>query len=131
MIPADWIPVHRDDGELVGYLRAAGELVEPLTLLGTPLGTPSDEDSAREVLDATGLAVLADRWWCRLPAPVIVEQLDASAAQPEWDWRTVVLIESTPSGCRIRPLYPWPEEQLSVITLPVPVGDLLLRRQPE
>ena len=42
VIPVDWTPVHRADGELVGYLVPDGApgLVLPVTLVGAALGPP-------------------------------------------------------------------------------------------
>ncbi|MFP3713737.1 hypothetical protein [Puerhibacterium sp. TATVAM-FAB25] len=76
-VPTSWLPVHRpSDDELVGYLlpaaddrrdrtTAEGDQVRewvPATLFGHPVGPAADEDAGRELLHATGLAVLADRW---------------------------------------------------------------------
>ncbi|MFD6100976.1 hypothetical protein ACFVWN_29870 [Nocardiopsis flavescens] len=69
MIPADWIPHRRaQDGEVLGYLAPAGEGARtPMTPFGHPAGEPADEDGARAVLDARGLAYLADPWLLELP----------------------------------------------------------------
>ncbi len=84
MIPADWRPHHRADGELVGYLApTAGDAVVAMTLLGTPAGDPTDEWSAQEQLEELGLAYLADRWW--------LVAADGSQQQ-------VVLVEVSPAG---------------------------------
>lgn len=68
MIPTDWLPTYRpDDLELVGYLAPVdgGELVVPMTLLGTPLGEAMDVFAAEQTLEQTGLSYLAERWWLR------------------------------------------------------------------
>ncbi len=65
MIPGDWTPYHRiDDGELIGYLKPAGDdLYTPVTLFGHPLSDESGEDFwAEDVLEGYGLSYLADRW---------------------------------------------------------------------
>ncbi|SFA80246.1 hypothetical protein SAMN05216266_101522 [Amycolatopsis marina] len=60
--------VYRDeDGELLGYLRPAGEGWQPLTVFGYPLADPADEADSRAELEARGLACLADRWSVYLP----------------------------------------------------------------
>jgi hypothetical protein len=69
MIPSTWAPHRRaDDGEVVGYLApvdeeasASGRYV-PMSLLGHPLADPADEWEAVEVLERTGLSMLADQW---------------------------------------------------------------------
>jgi hypothetical protein len=63
MIPQDWIPHRRArDEELVGYLVPQGDNVLPVTLFGYPLGTATDAADARQVLESTGLSVLAEPW---------------------------------------------------------------------
>ncbi len=63
MIPADWRPHHRTDGELIGYLAPHdGDDVIAMTLLGTAVGGPTDEWTAADRLDDLGLSYLADRW---------------------------------------------------------------------
>jgi hypothetical protein len=117
VIPADWQPVHRDDGELVGYL--AGGV--PMTLIGQPLegGT----------LEERGLVAIDGRWQARLPATLPAGILDASHPAAEWEWRNVVIVEVSPAECRVRLLTGAPEQLLSHATLPLPVGGLL-RREP-
>lgn len=67
-IPAHWQPRYRpDDDELVGYLVPEGDLVIPVTLFGAPLAQASDEFDAAAVLDAEGLACLADQWLLAAP----------------------------------------------------------------
>lgn len=62
-IPSHWQPRHRpDDDELVGYLVPDGDLVVPVTIFGAPLAGSLDQEDATAVLDAEGLACLADRW---------------------------------------------------------------------
>ena len=67
MIPPTWTPHRRqDDEELVGYLVAQGDAVLPVTVFGYPLSEATDIDSARAVLESTGLSSLADPWQLRL-----------------------------------------------------------------
>jgi hypothetical protein len=65
MIPTDWTSHRREsDDELVGYLvPAADGTVVPVTLFGYPLAAAGDEVDARAVLDAEGMACLAEYWW--------------------------------------------------------------------
>lgn len=118
-----------DDGERVGYLRAEGDLVVPLTLIGTPLAGPMESAAAATLLDERGLAILNERWWCRLPTPVTAG-LDVSTPQLGWDWRAVLIIEASPDSCTVRVENATVEEFMSRLRLPVPVGDLLVKNQP-
>ena len=117
MIPSDWQPVHRDDGELVGYLAAG----EQRTLIGLPLD--------RGTLEERGLVAIDGRWQARLPSPLPPGILDASTPAEEWGWRDVVVVEASPTECRIRLSMAYPEELKSQAVLPVPVGDLLRREE--
>ena len=66
MIPSDWQPHHRDDGELIGYV-VAGEngLVVPVNLVGHPIGDAMDRFAAEELLEEAGLSYLAEPWLLR------------------------------------------------------------------
>ena len=82
MIPADWQPYHRDDGELIGYL-VAGErgLVVPVNLVGHPIGAAMDSFAAEELLDDAGLSYLAEPWLLRRDdgseQKVVIVEVDA------------------------------------------------------
>jgi len=134
VIPIDWLPYRRPaDGELVGYLVASDldpELTTPTSLIGIPLGLPQPHRSAQDVLATHGLAVLAERWWCQLPTPLPRTPLTIGAPEPDWTWRSVVLVEASPAECRIRPELAWPEELTAQVTVPVPVGNLLRAAAP-
>ena len=66
MIPADWEPHHRDDGELIGYLVAAeGNLVVPINLVGHPIGEAMERFAAEDMLEDAGLSYLAEPWVLR------------------------------------------------------------------
>jgi hypothetical protein len=119
-----------DDGETVGYLVPDGDLVVPLTLVGTPLGAPGTEADATALLVARGLRALDRRWWCRLPDPLPRGVLAAGEPEPGWGWRPVVLAEVSPTACRVRPEWASPEELTAHAVLPVPVGDLLRAEPP-
>jgi hypothetical protein len=131
VIPTDWTPVHRADGELVGWLAPDGApgLARPLLLTGTQLAPAGSEADATEVLRSRGLAALDRRWWARLPAPLPPGLLPAGEPDEDWVWQPVVLVESSPTGCTVRPEWPAPGETGRAL-LPVPVGDLLLTEPP-
>lgn len=150
MIPADWTACRREsDGELVGYLVADETdraLAVPTSLIGLPLGPAQSPDSARAVLVSRGLAVLAQRWWCRLSKPLTADWADqtdvtdlayltdlasAGGPDPAWSWRPVVLVEVSPAASRIRLEMAAPEELRIQVPLPNPVGDLLRSSPPE
>lgn len=135
MIPSDWRPYHREsDGELVGYLVADGtdaSLTVPTSLIGTPLGPPQAVEAAQSVLRVRGLAALAERWWCLLPRTLPTTPIAADAPDPDWVWRSVVLVEVDPARSRIRIAMAAPEELAVLVTLPTPVGGLLRSRAPE
>jgi hypothetical protein len=131
VITTEWDVVRRpDDGETVGYLVPDGDLVVPVTLVGTPLGAPRAATDAAALLLARGLATLDGRWWCRLPDPLPRGVLDAGGPEPGWGWRPVVLVEVSPTGCRVRPEWPEPAELGGQAALPVPVGALLRAEPP-
>jgi hypothetical protein len=126
VITAHWDVVRRpDDGETVGYLAPDGDLVVPVTLVGTPLGTARSEADATALVVTGGLAALDGRWWCRLPDTLRRGVLDAGEPDRGWGWRPVVLVEVSPTGCRVRPEWPAPAELGGQALLPVPVGGLL------
>src|SRR5688572_22524404 len=103
VIPTDWTPVHRADGELVGWIATDGR---PLLLTGAPLAAPADD--GLEQLRSRGLAALDRRWWARLPAPLPPGLLAAGEPDEGWTWQPVVLVESSPTGCTVRPEWPAP-----------------------
>ncbi|WP_137161022.1 hypothetical protein [Blastococcus sp. CCUG 61487] len=131
MIPTDWSPVHRADGELVGWLApdgAAGRVV-PLLLTGAPLEAALPVDDAAALLRRRGLAALDRRWWARLPERLPAGLTAAAEPHEDWSWQPVVLVESSPGGCTVRPEWPAPGETGRAV-LPVPVGDLLREEPP-
>lgn len=60
MIPSDWMPHRRPDGETVGYVRPVGDGFQPMDLLGRPLADAGDWLAAEESLDAHSIAWLMD-----------------------------------------------------------------------
>lgn len=152
MIPHDWLPHRRADGELVGYLvpepadtvadtgigtaggigTTGGGLAVPATLIGVPLGPPQDPDTAAKLLSERGLAALNRTWWCLLPAQLTAGiDIDVTAPEPEWVWRQVVLVEVSPAGGRLRLALAEPAELAVQVAVPVPTGTLLRERQPD
>jgi hypothetical protein len=66
VIPADWEPYQRDDGEVIGFLAVEDDdLVVPVNLVGHPIGDAMDRIEAEELLDAAGLSYLAEPWVLR------------------------------------------------------------------
>ena len=71
MIPDDWTPHRRDDGELVGWVRPEGGDWVGVDMLGRDVGGPVDWLDAESALESRGLSWLADAW-----------MLDRAAAGP-------------------------------------------------
>lgn len=131
VIPPDWTPVHRADGEQVGWLAPDGGPghAVPLLLTGTPLADAGPRDDVAALLRADGLRALDRRWWARLPGEPMTGGVDARKPGEDWLWQPVVLVESSPAGCTVRPEWPAPGET-GRAALPVPVGDLLRAEPP-
>jgi hypothetical protein len=62
VIPADWTPHRRDDGELVGWIRPEGDDWVAVDLLGREASGAVDWLDAEEALETRGLSWLADVW---------------------------------------------------------------------
>lgn len=63
--PATWVPVARDDREIVGYLQPTTpsfDAVIPRNLLGHPVGDAQAYVDAEALLIERGIAELADHW---------------------------------------------------------------------
>jgi len=67
MLPADWIPHRRDDGELLGWIRPEGDDWVAVDLLGREASAAVDWLEAESALEANGLSWLADVWVLELP----------------------------------------------------------------
>lgn len=62
MLPADWTPHRRDDGEIVGWIRPDGDEWTAVDLLGRERAVAVDWLVAEEALEDAGIAWLADPW---------------------------------------------------------------------
>lgn len=123
---ADARAVHREDGELLGFLVRAGggdggdgdgrqdQLAIPTTVFGTPVGIAQPAADAEASLHALGLAYLIDRW--------------------EWaagaEWLTVELVEAGPDGVTVQIVdFGHPDRYGERRRLHAPVGTDTLRRR--
>lgn len=62
MIPGNWTPHRRADGEVLGWIRPDADLWVPVDRLGRELSAPIEWIDAEERLEARGLGWLAERW---------------------------------------------------------------------
>lgn len=81
MLPSDWTGHRRDDGELVGWIRPAGQDWIAVDLLGREASGPVDWLEAEAALEARGIGWLADIW--------VLERADAAPLR-------VRMVEVTP-----------------------------------
>lgn len=111
MIPTSWRPLHRSDGERVGYLVDDEGGTIPLTLSGYPLSAPLQPAAAEELLLRRGLAVLAEPWWL---------------AEPDGEGFRVHILSATPEAVLVaRADYGFVSHDSERRRLPVPAGDRL------
>lgn len=87
MIPADWTPHRREDGELVGWIRPQGDDWVAHDLLGREASAAVDWLAAEAALEERGLAWLAAIWMLESPdaAPLrvrISEVTPGGAGEP-------------------------------------------------
>ncbi len=105
-VPDAWIPHRRGDGELVGWIAAAGDEWDAFDVLGRAVVASVDWLAAEEALEERGLAFLADPWMLEREgaAPLRVRMVEVA---PE---RIVVKAEDygdmTAASERI--VLPWP-----------------------
>ncbi|GAA4480379.1 hypothetical protein [Microbacterium panaciterrae] len=83
MIPADWTPHRRDDGELLGWIRPEGEDWLAVDVLGREVTGGIEWLDAEAVLEQHGIGWLADPWI-----------LDGESAEP----LRVQIVEVVPEG---------------------------------
>lgn len=81
-----WVPVHRDDGELIGFVAEDAQGWRALTVFGHPIAGVLDREGAEEQLHAVGLSYLAEKWHLR----------DGE------DWISVQLVEASPVGVTVQ-----------------------------
>ena len=55
--------VHRDDGELLGFVEQCAQGWIARTVFGAPLADAPDRQAAEDAVTGAGLAALAERWW--------------------------------------------------------------------
>ena len=92
MIPADWTPHRRDDGELVGWIRPSGDDWVAVDMLGRQVGDPGEWLDAEAALEARGLAWLADVWMLERDAlpPLRVRMVEVVPGGADEPGRVVV-----------------------------------------
>ncbi|WP_347344174.1 hypothetical protein [Microbacterium sp.] len=81
MIPEDWMPHRRADGETVGYIAFTGEAFVPHDLLGRPIAAAADWESAEAAVEALGLSWLAEPLVLELDPPRRVRVAEVSPAR--------------------------------------------------
>jgi hypothetical protein len=92
VIPADWTPHRRDDGELVGWIRPEGEHWVAVDLLGREASVAVDWLAAEAALESNGLSWLADIWMLERDAgdPVRVRLVEVAPGRVGEAGRVVV-----------------------------------------
>lgn len=86
MIPTDWMPHRRADGEVVGYVRMVGDAFQPMDLFGRPISDAGDWLSAEETLDAQTISWIDQPW---------LLEVDGSQVR-------VRVVELTPTRIRVK-----------------------------
>lgn len=113
MLPDDWTPHRRDDGELLGWIRPDGEDWVAIDVLGRTASAPVDWLDAEAALEQVGLAWLADIWMLEGEAsePLRVRFVEVTPSEGAVTGRVVVKIDDF--GDMQRPpaelfTLPWP-----------------------
>ena len=106
-----WVPVRREDGELIGFVTETGAGWQALTVFGHPIDVADDRGGAEARLHAVGMSYLAERW----------ELCEGR------DWISVQLVEASPSEVTVQlvDFFGHPDRYGERHTLTVPVGDRL------
>ena len=86
VIPRDWMPHRRADGETVGFVRAVGDGFQPMDLFGRPIAEAGDWLTAEAALDAHTIAWIDQPW---------LLQVDGADAR-------VRVVEVTPERIRVK-----------------------------
>jgi len=91
----DWTPHRRDDGELLGWIRPAGDDWTAVDVLGRTVSDAVDWLVAEEALEQHGLAWLADPWMLEgeASAPLRVSFVEVTPSSVRGDGRIVVKID--------------------------------------
>lgn len=106
-----WVPVRREDGELIGFVAEGDVGWQPLTVFGHPIDVAGDRGDAEARLHAVGMSYLAERWELR----------------EGQEWVSVQLVEASPSAVTVQlvDFFGHPDRYGERHTLTVPVGDRL------
>lgn len=83
----DWIEHRRGDGELVGWMRPAGDGFVPIDLLGRERAGALDWLAAEELLDELGIGYLAELY---------------ALTQPDGTTLRVRIVEVSTEGIRVK-----------------------------
>lgn len=106
MLASDGTPHRRDDGELVGWIRPAGDDWTAIDLLGRPVAEGVDWLDAEAALESHGIGYLADVWILEGegPHPLRVRMVEVTPA------RIVVKVDDYGDVVRGMPRFelPWP-----------------------
>ena len=110
---ADCTPHRRDDGELLGWIRPAGDDWIAVDVLGRVVGAPTEWLDAEAALDDHGIAWLADAWMLEgeIDDPVRVRILEVTPDEDGVPGRIRVKVDDF--GDVTRPpaqqyVLPWP-----------------------
>ncbi|MGF2949763.1 hypothetical protein [Microbacterium alcoholitolerans] len=113
MLPADWTPHRRDDGELLGWIHPSADDWTAIDLLGRVASEPVDWLEAEAALEQVGLAWLADVWMLEgeAPEPLRVRFVEVTPPEQARTGRVVVKVDDF--GDMQRPpterfTLPWP-----------------------
>jgi len=113
MLPADWTPHRRDDGELLGWIRPEADAWVAVDILGREASGSVDWLDAEAALEEVGLAWLADVWMLEGEAlePLRVRFVEVTPSDAADAGRVVVKIDDF--GDMQRPAtqqftLPWP-----------------------
>ncbi|UNK71164.1 hypothetical protein [Microbacterium sp. H1-D42] len=113
MLPEDWTPHRRDDGELLGWIHPSGDEWVAVDVLGRVASDAVDWLDAEAALEAVGLAWLADVWMLEgeAPGPLRVRFIEVTPSVGSEIGRVVVKVDDF--GDMQRPpterfTLPWP-----------------------
>ena len=106
VVPDDWTPHRREDGERLGWIRPDGDAWTAIDVLGRVVAASVDWLDAEDALERRGLAFLAEPWMLERDGeqPVRVRLVEVTPA------RIVVKVDDY--GDMSRPhegiVLPWP-----------------------